>query len=309
MMKASVNFGKGNAVHNGRDFKPSQERDLVEIRVYENEGRRAIADGENLKEWEMERFGELFGGYIEKQNNKVTKEGHPERQTNIEKYYKSEKTGPSEIVLQVGNKDYSPNSDILTKSVSHTMKILQSKYPKFKVLDMALHKDEATPHIHARFVFQDSNGRSNKSGALREMGVLPPEPDKPISRYNNAMITFTKEFRETFEKCVEHLLKIELDKNRQSRRHLTINEYKLRQQQQELQQGSQKLHRQAQELKEVNSKVAEQKRKCEELEQALKAKEKATGITVKEVEHINQKPLFQRSLADELKRVSFLAER
>lgn len=60
--------------------------------------------------------------------------------------------------------------------------------------------DEATPHIHVRKVWEytDENGNIavGQAKALEEMEVERPDPSKPVSRNNNAKMTYTAECRE-----------------------------------------------------------------------------------------------------------------
>jgi hypothetical protein len=71
----------------------------------------------------------------------------------------------------------------------------------------------------------------NQNQGFQEMGIERPNPDKPLSRYNNPLMTFSEELRETFYALCEKNGGIEIDREvkNPSQKHRDILEYKCEQ--------------------------------------------------------------------------------
>lgn len=82
-----------------------------------------------------------------------------------------------------------------------------------KTLNMALHVDEATPHIHLRrvWIYEHEKGFQaiGQHKALLQMGFELPDPTKPRGRNNNLKQVYTAECREKWlDLCYKHGLSV-----------------------------------------------------------------------------------------------------
>ena len=189
--------------HNDRNYDISHADNVDESRTPENAywmwDKKKDSPSNTFEECEQRFYAEHFEAYIHARNEAAERSRHPERKTDPEKLRTSEKTAPDETIYQIGTKDAHIDPKELGVVFSEFRKWRKAKYPLVCTLDLALHLDESTPHIHERVVWiaHDKDGREmpNQSASLREMSVERPHPDKPESRYNNAKITYTEACR------------------------------------------------------------------------------------------------------------------
>ena len=89
------------------------------------------------------------------------------------------------------------------------LKDLKAQCPQMVPLDITVHRDETTPHIHFRFVIEghDKSGHIKplKAQGLREMGFERPDLTQPNGRFNNPLMTFTDKMRDTLYQKIEDL--------------------------------------------------------------------------------------------------------
>lgn len=155
---------------------------------------------------------------------------------------------PRETIFQVGSME-NPIDRQLAKEIlmEQGERLVAQQDANFVVLSYDVHMDEASPHMHVRYLMLDAEGMPNAEGALKEMGVEPPVPydqwaqqenarrrvraDRdPDYRYrpaqakstarNNRLVTFTREMREDFEKQVENA-GIAINTTRTRKKHVT----------------------------------------------------------------------------------------
>lgn len=224
-MKGTFRFGAGNAKHNDRTFKdPGDRENVLTWNCYG--GKR------DFEEVEKQFYEEHFSDYLNKQNEMNRENGHLERTKTMDQFMKSMRYQPTELILQIGNREEHPDSDILKKVTSSLRRFLNEK--GFTVMDMAVHLDETTPHVHLRGVFiqklENGMEQPNKNGCLKQHGYNLPYPDKKESRYNNRLITFSNEARQHFYDLVKQH-GIELDRVvHEKRRHEPTREYTIEKQ-------------------------------------------------------------------------------
>ena len=76
-----------------------------------------------------------------------------------------------------------------------------------KVLDWALHMDEATPHIHERHVFFADDGYGTnfpkQDKACEALGFERPDPEKKSGKNNNRKMSFDAEIRRIYIEIAE----------------------------------------------------------------------------------------------------------
>ena len=199
--------------HNDRNYDTSHADNVDESRTPENAywmwDKKKDSPSNTFEECEERFYKEHFGDYVDVRNDAAERNRHPERKTDPEKLRKSSKTAPDETIYQIGTKDAHIDPHVLGIVFNEFRDWRKARFPLVRTLDMALHLDEATPHIHERVVWiaHDKDGREmpNQSASLREMGVERPHPDKPESRYNNAKISSTEACRKKLQEiCKAH---------------------------------------------------------------------------------------------------------
>lgn len=164
---------------------------------------------------------------------------------------------PQEMIIQLGSLDEPPGEDdYIIRAGKMTLQTLRQA--GLSPISLDVHYDEATPHLHIRYVGIDSQGRVNLAGCLREHGVRTPlertckamgveyDPDNAESvkqlqgarpdlftadgrlkvKSNTALNTLTNGvIRERAERLAEDM-GYDIDTVRSKRRHLSISAYK-----------------------------------------------------------------------------------
>lgn len=196
---------------------------------FENNGKAVrVQGGYDSRAHELSRYEYLFGKGIEAQNQRHKDSRHAERCRTVEQVYQNKRTAPMETILQVGNTKSNltakEQTSILYGAVCDLANDLKKRYGKsIQFLDMSIHLEESVPHCHFRYVFacQDRGyTMPNQSKALKEMGFEAPDKDKPRSRYNNPLISFTDATRERFYGfCEARGVEIDREVKSPSKRH------------------------------------------------------------------------------------------
>jgi len=219
-------------LHNDRNYDVNQSPHINQEKMREN--RYFTYNGnysKTLNEIEMDYYKEHFEEQIKKQNRKNIEGGHRERNKTVTQYYKGQHTRPEDKILQIGNKDSHVDPDVLWECALEFQKRFDQIYGQnCKILNMALHVDEETPHVHIRRVwtYKDENGveKVGQTKALQELGITAYDQSKEEGRYNNAKISFTSQERELFrEICREKGVELEPD-TPANRKHLSVPEFK-----------------------------------------------------------------------------------
>ena len=109
----------------------------------------------------------------------------------------SKNTCPEETIFQIGStEDVYPPVEVLMAIFEDYQKELIDIYGhNLHFLDVALHMDEAVPHLHIRKVwtYDGKDGLDiSQNKALAEMGFERPDTNKPSNKWNNAKITFSE---------------------------------------------------------------------------------------------------------------------
>ena len=167
-------------------------------------------------------------------NAECVRQSHRERIKTMHDYLHAKKSKPEESIYQIGDRDDHVSATVLWDCYCDYYNAMnqwnrEHGYP-MKILDIALHDDEATPHIHQRRVWQyhDDNGllRVGQENALKEAGIELPDPLKPEGRYNNRKMTFDALMRDKWlDICEAHGLDIERDPLPDGRHHKDKEDY------------------------------------------------------------------------------------
>ena len=215
---------------------------------------------------EKQRYIEIYGKGLEARNERYKQEGHSDRCRTMQSFLKDPKTAPLESIYQIGN----VHSDIPREKLSEALRqafnefygAIRKQYKDNLIpLDIALHMDEATPHIHFRYTLaaQDKYGFvvPNQNAALEQMGIDRPDPSKPKSRYNNPLISFSDQTRELFYQCCEHQgLTIDREVQSTSRRQEEIHQFKFQKMREDIARLEQQLTEKEQRTQQAEEQLA-----------------------------------------------------
>ena len=292
-----------NPRHNDRTGRSERDKHIDATRANENVYWTRYGANVPFDEAELKFYQDTFGESQARKNERYIKSGHAERARTIEDVLASPKTAPLESILQLGKvKNFSKVAELLGSermaraaireimwnAVIYLTEKMKPYNRNISLLDIALHADEASIHIHARSVFHCKNERGEEvvcqDKALEKCGFELPHPGEKKSRYNNRLMTYSAWIRKQWIECVrealqafkeahqdleevfEYLADLELVPE-ESQEHLEKNEYILREQKKELEEQG----RQKEALKADIKALEEQKSKDKRLQKYEKA--------------------------------------
>lgn len=202
-MKATLQQGKGKAGHNDRNFNIDnadnidKQREQLNSYIYLQAGYCT----DTFEKMELDYYEKNYGMALQEQNRKFEAKRQKNRIKDMNYWLeKDKKKMPEEIILQLGNKDENYGSEILESCIYDFCNVINERYKSnFHLLNVAIHNDEATPHVHLRAVFDyiDKDGikKIGTDKALEALGIEKPKADKKTARYNNRKQSFTAEIR------------------------------------------------------------------------------------------------------------------
>lgn len=221
-----------SGLHNDRNFNlddaPHIDKEKVKDNLYWTYNG---AHDKPLKDLEMDFYKEHFSKYIARQNKRNKESGHKERNRTMKQFYKAAHTRPEDKIIQIGDMKEHPSPEVLWECALEYQRQFNEIFGEnCKILDMSLHVDEATPHVHIRrvWMYEDELGqeRVGQVKALEKLGILEKDTTKETGRYNNSKITFTAQDRQLFRDiCLEKGIDLEPDSPAR-RKHLSVPEYK-----------------------------------------------------------------------------------
>ena len=201
-MRATQHSGRmGSARHNDRHFDLDKASHVNQD--YTNQNKYFCCySGMSFDDAEHNFYAENFDGMIKDINQRAEESRHPERKTNPGKLLSSKKTMPEEVIFQVGDKDTVQDvpAERLVAVFNDFHEWHRQKFGSHvKTLNIALHMDETTPHIHLRqvWVYEHEKGflAIGQHKALQQMGYELPDPTKARGRNNNLKQIYTAECR------------------------------------------------------------------------------------------------------------------
>ena len=198
-----------NRNHNDRSFDISHAEnvhpDMVSENIiihYDESNHPHVIDIKDkshttIDEHEQHIYESLFAESLSKQHARNEAARHPERNKSIDDLLNSKNTCPEETIFQIGStEDGYPPVEVLMAIFEDYQKELIDRYGhNLHFLDVALHMDEAVPHLHIRKVwtYDGKDGLDiSQNKALAEMGFERPDTNKPSNKWNNAKITFSE---------------------------------------------------------------------------------------------------------------------
>lgn len=223
---------------------------------------------------EIKFYEEHFRQALDDHNDRAIKARHMERVKTMADYRKSKRTCPEETIIQIGCKGHTVDPKLLQQIVVEQINWETKRFPQCKILDVALHVDEATPHIHRRCVWiaHDDTGHETVSQrrALDEMGILEPDLTEACGRHNNAKMTYTKLCRDhLMGLCIEHGLEIEVVPREHSKSGRAIEEYKAQQEVARAQQALADAEQAYQDMKSALLVLQQTQQKLEQIQQNI----------------------------------------
>lgn len=237
-MRATIHNGRTSHLgaftpkHNDRNFNISHAEHIDPERVKDNRYWNWTGNPETTFEAaEIAFYEKHISAHLDAQNARYRAQRHAERAKTMDEYRKSPQTCPEEVILQIGKRGDTIPADMMARIIQEQINWEQKQFPGLKVLDVALHMDEqGAPHIHERraWVYTDKDGNLaiSQNKALEQMGVEPPNPDRPRGRYNNRKQTFSRMCREhLLQICKAHGLEIEEIPQEKSRSGRTLEDY------------------------------------------------------------------------------------
>ena len=234
-MKVTVSNARADrsGKHNDRNFNLDYAPHIDQSKQQDNRywtynGRYDIP----FSELEEEYYRQHFSDHVETQNQKLISYKNPGRVQTIEQYHRKAKSRPEDVILQIGNVlEHASGEELWECAMRYRERFNELWGDHCVILDMALHMDEETPHVHIRRVWIAENDLGqehvNQTRALEQMGILPPDTGKNSNRYNNSKMTFSEVDRELFRQvCIEKGLDVDEFPRKGKQQHLTVEEYK-----------------------------------------------------------------------------------
>lgn len=188
---------------------------------------------------EAKFYTQHFAAWIEARNAAAKAAYHPERCVDVDKLRRSDKSCPEETIYQIGSaREGAADPHELANIITEFRKWRSKEYPNVKTLNLAIHLDEKTPHVHERVVWiahKDGYEIVGQAAALREMGVQRPNMTKKEDRYNNAKVTYTEACRaKLMEICRAHDLEIIEEAAEPGKKTLDLKIWQVQQEEQRL---------------------------------------------------------------------------
>lgn len=223
-MRATLHNARlGGGRHNDRQFNLDKANHIDATRTNNNIYLNALGDKTlSFHESEIKIYQLEFEDFINDKNARAIASRHPERVVSAEDLVKSERYRPEEVIFQLGNKDTHVDKKQLRQVFGEFLQWHDNKFKDHvKSLNIALHVDEKTPHVHWRRVWTYDDDKGFKAigqhKALEQMGYELPNPNKPRGRSNNLKMVYTEECRnKLLEICKQHNLEIEQSPERRA---------------------------------------------------------------------------------------------
>lgn len=250
-------------------------------------------------------YEENFNEYLQYRNQKYIKRRQYKNVWTADDYRKRKNSCPEETIYQIGKQGETVDAEIL-KNVFLDFKMWHEKeFPQVKILNFALHLDEATPHIQMRrvWVTEDENGKKyvSQTKVLEKMCVKKPNQEKETHRWNNPKQTFTAQCRKKIiELCEGYGLEIEREPQESSKVGLSLIEY-------QRQREEEKLKNLQNEIEKMNTEIQNKKEELENITQEID--NKSNELKDFEIEIDNRKNeknnliIDNKKLKDEIKQI------
>lgn len=211
--------GKVAARHNDRSFDISQAENIGDIRkdsvTFFPDGdtpKRVPLQSYKLEELEQEYYQGRFGSSLDAQRERHLKARQKARAEGctMERYYNSDKTCPTSIILQIGKEGEYQDRKTFIKALKAQIGSMEEENEdaRIKVLSIAIHGSETSLHAHMRLSFEvrgKGGWEVNQERCLEKLGYKLPDEGKKKGRYNNRKMTWTEQSRQRWYDTIERV--------------------------------------------------------------------------------------------------------
>lgn len=203
------------AKHNDRNFDVENAPHIDKDKSKDNKTFMWCDGVETFEEAEQKFYEEHFSKALEEQNERHRKARNYKRIKTMDEFRTNKNTCPEEVILQWGHFQDDLDRTKFFDACDDYMEWEDETFGKhLKILDAALHKDEATEHLQYRrvWIYEDENGVEHvgQEEALKQMGFELPDPSNKKSRFNNRKMVFDKQCREKWmDICEQYGLDVE----------------------------------------------------------------------------------------------------
>lgn len=170
-MKVAVNNSKAKSTerHNDRSmYKGKFSNEFEKPNHEKNKHWDCMKHGDSFVAEKM-FYEKRFRGVLDEQNKRARENYKPE--LTMDEWHV--KHMPQEMIVQLGSLDEPPRDNQFVIKVSNRI-LAKMRALGLEPISADIHLDEATPHVHIRYVGVDSKGMVNMAGCLREHGVKTP---------------------------------------------------------------------------------------------------------------------------------------
>lgn len=255
--------------HNDRKFNLDYAEHIDQERTKDNKYYRYNGDESlTFRELELEFYKIHFEDKINEQNEKNNQRRQSNRNKTVENYYHQKNTRPEDQILQIGDKNnHATGEELWECALAYKDRFDELFGDHCKIIDMALHMDEATPHVHVRRVWiaEDENGKEyvSENKALEQLGTLLSDGEKKQNKWNNRKVAFTHTDRTLFESICEER-GFDIDRTRGAHReHLDTITFKAEKDSAKIEELERQIEEKQQALNDIEEKIEE---KSEELD-------------------------------------------
>lgn len=294
--------------HNDRQFNIdhadhiNDTRDNIYWNIYDGEYQTGGQHQYSFDEAEKKYYTEHYSDALELQNAKYKKNRQYKRCRTIDDILYNDKTGPDEMLLQIGSsKTGGTTRDTLINCVHEFIENVKQKYKQYHILNYAFHFDETSDHVHIRGVYDytDKNGnlKVGQKEALKQMGIQCPNKGNEDTRYNNRKITFSQDLRSMWQQIViAHGIDIETEPLEQGKIRIQTNQYKAEQEQKhydelkkqvkDIQQAEGNLEQREQSIISWQDEIEQREQSLSQLEENINSRE---DIAFQKEQELNQR--------------------
>lgn len=276
--KASLTISKtGKAKHNDR------EQNIMDGHVDQSKSKDNIYwswNGQGFYESEKSFYHERYKDWLDQKNSVYIRNRHKEKCITMNQLLTGKRTKPQEMILQIGNNNNHVSAKDLEKCLQDFLRVMDDYKDNVHMLNWALHVDEATPHVHIRYVmdYMDEEGHAHISQrqALHSLGVDAPVQELPnTTKYNNPTVSFTSELRDRwYNICEQNGIHIDRTVDRTSvQQHYQILQYKVSQLEKDERELRMKVDQRTLELASLEEQIQKLGEENKRLQEKIKDKE------------------------------------
>ena len=156
-------YGAFSPKHNDRQFDISNAEHIDPERSKNNiywHWLQKESPQVTFEEAEAAFYEKYCNEHLTAQNGRYRAQRHLERVRTMDEYRTGSQTCPEEVIWMIGKKGDTIPERMLRNIIQEQINWEQKKFPYLRVLSIAVHLDETTPHIHERraWLYRDAEG-------------------------------------------------------------------------------------------------------------------------------------------------------